>query len=172
MNAQFVSIGTLPKPGLIGRLIRLGLGAAILISLVPGLIQAFPFLSTSTEPLTHIGLWVAIVLGVLNVNYVVNLGLSHDWGRRPQIVLTALIVAAVIVDLFIYSSLWAPPLGLLVFVWLLLEFVPLGVAFVLAAALGTPGCEMRSYNHLAARLTGQNPTEHFCPGGVDFADKW
>ena len=117
-------------------------------------------------------MWFAIVIGFLSLGYVVNLGLNRDWGYRPQIVLTALIAVAVIADLVIYGSLWAPPLGLLVFVWLLLEFLPLGVAFVLAAALGTPGCEMRSYNHLAAKLTGQNPTEHFCPGGVDFADKW
>lgn len=31
---------------------------------------------------------------------------------------------------------------------------------------------MRSYNHLIAKLQGHDPTEHFCPGGIDFADRW
>ncbi len=62
MNEQFVSTGTLPKPGLIGRLLRFGLGASLLFTLVPGLFKALPAFSSSTKVPTSIGLWFASAL--------------------------------------------------------------------------------------------------------------
>ena len=70
------------------------------------------------------------------------------------------------------TLVFAPPFAMLLVFWLILINLALGIAFLLAAFLGTPGCEMRSYNHLIAKLQGRDPTEHFCPGGVDFADRW
>ena len=106
------------------------------------------------------------------MDHVVNLGLGKSWGHKPQIFFLFLAGLALVADLVLYGRVWAPPLaGLLIF-WLILIILPLGIAHLLAAVLRTPGCEMRSYNHLLARLRDQDPTEHFCPGGVDFADKW
>lgn len=79
--------------------------------------------------------------------------------------------AAVLLDLLFYGRVWALPLGLTLFVWLMVVYL-LGAAFVLATVLGTPGCEMRSYAQLATKLRGGDAAEHFCPGGVDFADAW
>ncbi len=169
---DFVSGGSLPKPGLFGRLLRLLFGIGILFSLAPSLVTGFSFFLESTKAPSSIAFWVAWGIGVVNVNHVVNLGLGKSWGRWPQWAVLAGTAVTIILDLIFYGTWFAPPLGLFTWAWLLLMFIPLGIAFLLAAVLATPGCEMRSYNHLVSRLQGQDPTEHFCPGGVDFADKW
>lgn len=169
---EFAPGGTLPKPGPFGRLVRLLFGVGILFSLAPSLIGGFSFFGESTTVPTAILFWIAVGIGILNFNHVVNLGLGKSWGRRPQFVVLAGTAVATLLDLIFYGAWWAPPLGLFTWGWLLLMFIPLGIAFLLAAVLATPGCEMRSYNHLISRLQRQDPTEHFCPGGVDFADKW
>lgn len=59
------------------------------------------------------------------------------------------------------------------FVWLVYLFTHLGSAFVLSAMLGTPGCEMRSFHDLYARLTGKSVKEHICPiGPLGPIDRW
>ena len=171
-ETRFVPAGTLVKPSFIGRMIRLLNGILILILLVPSIAFSISYFSTSTSVPREFLLWVAIALAFLNVNHVVNLGLGRSWGRRPQYLIVAIVMIAIALDLGIYQSIWAPPLGLFIYLWLLVEYIPLGIAFLLAGILATPGCEMRSYHHLVALVLGQEPTEHFCPGGIDFADHW
>ncbi len=64
----------------------------------------------------------------------------------------------------------APPLGVYVWSWLVAFTVLLGSAHILAAALGTPGCEMRSYAHLSTLLLGGDTKTVECPGGIDRLD--
>ncbi|WP_223668512.1 hypothetical protein [Kangiella shandongensis] len=56
--------------------------------------------------------------------------------------------------------------------WLLYVFVHLGISFILAALIATPGCEMRAIPHAYSLLTGRQYREHFCPGFLDRVDKW
>ncbi|NIS22576.1 hypothetical protein GWN42_27905 [candidate division KSB1 bacterium] len=75
--------------------------------------------------------------------YVINLGFSHNWGRRPQ----AILLGLALFGLSKYGSFW-PTLGWLVLVWLIYVSGHLGASFLLAAILGMPGYEMRVFHHL------------------------
>jgi hypothetical protein len=103
---------------------------------------------------------------------VIDLGLSVRWGQKAQLVTLVLAGMAIAADLIFFGRFWAPPLGFLFAAWFLLIALPLGFALVLAAILGTPGCEMRAYSALLARLQGHPASEHYCPGGIDFVDRW
>jgi hypothetical protein len=52
-------------------------------------------------------------------------------------------------------------------------FLHLGIAYVLAAVIGTPGCEMRAFHDLYSRVTGIPTKEHYCPvGPLHPIDQW
>ncbi|VAW39891.1 hypothetical protein MNBD_CHLOROFLEXI01-134 [hydrothermal vent metagenome] len=171
-ETQFVSAGTLPIPGLAGRFVRILFGLGILYWLIPGFIQSIPALPTAADVPTNPLFWIIVVITFVNTSYVINLGLGKSWGRRPQIVFLLLAGVALLADVLVYGRFWAAPLATIIVFWLILINLPLGVAFILATILGTPGCEMRSYNHLVSKLQGSDPREYFCPSGIDFADAW
>jgi hypothetical protein len=171
-ETQFVPVGTLPTPGPTGRLIRILFGAGILFWLLPGLIQSIPALPRAANVPTNPLFWIIVVITFVNTSYVINLGLGKSWGHKPQLLFLLLAGVALVADVVVYGRFWAPPFATLLIFWLILINLALGIAFLLAALLGTPGCEMRSYNHLIAKLHGHDPTEHFCPGGIDRADRW
>ena len=167
----FVAPGTLVRPGLLGRVFRLGLGVLILLGMLP-IVQDFTYFRDVTTVPGNVTLWIFSAIILSATHHVVNLGLGVSWGRWPQIVVVALAVIAIALDLLFYGRLWAPPLGILYFVWIVVIAIPLGVAFVISGLLGTPGCEMRGFADLWARLRRQDASEHYCPGGIDFVDRW
>ena len=171
-ETNFEPAGTLPKPGPIGRLVRLLFGLAIVAWLLPGLFLSIPALPDAAEFPTNLPFWGIVALTLVNMYHVVNLGLGKSWGHQPQGVFLALVGLALVWSVAGYGRIWAPPFAALIVLWLILINLPLGIAFLLSASLATPGCEMRSYNHLIAKIQRTDPTEHFCPGGVDFADRW
>lgn len=58
-------------------------------------------------------------------------------------------------------------------IWELYLFIHLGLSFLLAAILATPGCEMRAFHDLFTRLTGVPTKEHYCPvGPLHLVDQW
>jgi len=170
-ESSYVSPGVLPKPEWLGRGFRLGVGIVFLLSAfsVARNFQSLVF----SEPLAgSFGLWVLAPVLFWSMSEVIDLGLMVHWGRKAQLVVLILAAASIAIDYLFYRRFWAPPLGLLFCVWCLLIAIPLGLALVLAAIMGTPGCEMRTYAALLARLRGQSASEHYCPGGIDFIDRW
>lgn len=168
---SYVPPGALPKPGWLGRGIRFVLGALLLESAF-SIGRAFhPLVYTQAVP-NNIVLWVLVVVLFFSMREVIDLGLGVLWGQKAQVVTLVLAGMAIATDFIFYGRLWAPPLGILFTVWFLLIAIPLGIALVLAAVLGTPGCEMRSYAALIAKLQGHSALEHYCPGGIDFIDRW
>lgn len=77
-----------------------------------------------------------------------------------------------LLDLALYGTWWAPPLGVFTLLWFIYWSAHLGVSLVLAALIATPGCEMRAIPHLWTRLTGRRTKEHYCPGFFDRLDRW
>jgi hypothetical protein len=88
---------------------------------------------------TGLFLWFGVAFSFFFFDQIFNVGFTRTWGRWPQAILVLLAVGAVVLDLSIYGSFWAPPLGLLVF--LLLAYVTghLGLSFILAGILAAPG---------------------------------
>ena len=102
----------------------------------------------------------------------VNIGFTRNWRRGPQVAIAACAALATVIDLAIYGTWWAPPLGLFVLAWLIYFAAHLGLSFILSALLATPGCEMRAIPHLWTLSTRRPTKEHYCPSFIDRLDRW
>ena len=162
--------GSLARPGPVGRVVRLGWGIFLAFSaytvwtsrhVLTG--WAFPF-----QPLWWVG--SVALLGVLP--YVINIGFGVGWKAWPRRIVIAAMLVGTAVNLALYGSVWSPPLAWFVIAWQLYAMTHLGGSFLLAAAIATPGCEMRALPHLWTLLTGRATKEHYCPGHIDAVDKW
>ncbi len=171
LHTQFESTGSLEPPRWKGRVVRLLIGLWLLSGLYNLLSEGWPALVGTHAP-TRWEWWAFAVLGFWLLPYVVNIGFTKSWRRRPQVVLAAAIVVAVVLDTAIYGTWWAPPLGGLVWMWLVYFSAHLGGSFAVSALIATPGCEMRAFPHLWTRLTGRETHEHYCPGFIDNVDRW
>jgi hypothetical protein len=116
--------------------------------------------------------WAAVAFAFYVTPYVVNIGFTRSWKRRPQFVVAGLAVAAVVADIALYGTWWAPPLGIFMLGWLLYFMGHLGGSFLISSLLATPGCEMRAIPHLWTVVTGRPTKEHYCPGPLDKLDAW
>lgn len=163
--------GTLPKPGPVGRVARLAFGS-LCIAYVANLLG---IASDLMAPAGHIRTEVlnGIVPGLFLVSYVVNIGFSVAWRKRPAI-LSAIVLALIVAAGFYLSGDWNTPLlARSLWGWEVYIFSHLGLSFLVAAVIGTPGCEMRAFHDLYARATGVPTKEHYCPvGPLNSIDRW
>jgi hypothetical protein len=163
--------GTLPKPGPIGRLTRLLFGAMCLYYVhdlwsVRGDLMAG---EGTIRPL----LWKGIVIGLVLISYVINIGFSRSWKKWPAMVSAVILAGLALLGYIQSGQIETPLLAYTVHVWELYIFSHLGLAFVVAALIGTPGCEMRAFHHLFSLVTGTPTKEHCCPiGPLKPIDKW
>ncbi len=163
--------GTLPRPGPVGRLARLLFGILCLyyvygLTVIAGSI-ILP--SGSIRPI----IWNGIIAGLFLVSYVVNIGYSRSWKKWPAICSAATIAAVSLGGFLISGTVDTATLARLIWTWEIYVFAHLGLAFVLAATIGTPGCEMRAFHDLYSRLTGVPTKEHYCPvGPLGPIDQW
>ena len=162
--------GTLPRPGAIGRAARLLFAALCLFALWSVLEQVGDFLGSTSSALAQFVVAIAVAFWVFP--HVVNIGFSKGWRRRPQVAIVLLLLVGAAASWIFYGSILGPPLGLIMFVWLMYVFGHLGVSFALATVLATPGCEMRAIPHVWTVMTGRTTKEHYCPGALDRIDKW
>ncbi|MDX1518289.1 MAG: DUF4375 domain-containing protein, partial [Woeseiaceae bacterium] len=113
------------------------------------------------------------VAALLLVSYVVNIGFSRAWGRWPGIVSLVILAGLALVGYFANGTLQSAVLARGIWLWELYAFGHLGVSFILSAMLATPGCEMRAFHDLFARLTGAQARVHACPlGPMTYVDAW
>jgi hypothetical protein len=170
-DLKLEDVGTLTPPGLIGRLVRLIFGSLSLYY-VYGLWSVWDQKLTvdgHIEPL----IWNGVFASLLLVSYVINIGYSRDWKKRPALfsLLYLLIVAFIGWQ---SSGSWENIiLATAIAVWEFYIFTHLGLCFVIAAIIATPGCEMRAFHHLYGVVTGTNTKEHHCPiGPLSAIDRW
>lgn len=163
--------GTLPRPGPVGRVVRMAFGL-LCLSYVYGLVLVADDVVTQTGGILPL-IWNGILPGLFLVSYVVNIGFSRAWRKWPAIV-SALGLAAIAA--FGYLSTGTVETVLLarcMWIWEIYVFSHLGLAFVIAGIIGTPGCEMRSFHDLYSRITGIPTKEHYCPvGPLHPIDQW
>lgn len=163
--------GTLPKPGPIGRLVRFGFGALCLYY-VFGLWAIRNDLMTDAETIRPL-LWNGIIFGLFLVSYVINIGFSRDWKKWPAVISALFLIGFGGLGYIQVGSFETLLLAYGIFGWALYIFVHLGLSFVVSAAIGTPGCEMRAFHHLYSLTTGNPTKEHVCPvGPLTPIDKW
>lgn len=163
--------GSLPHPGPVGRFVRLGLGVPCLWY-VYGLIQVSGNLITADESIRPL-VWNGIVPGLFLVSYVVNIGFSRAWKKWPAIVSAAALAIIAGLGYAMSGTIETYLLARSLWIWEVYIFSHLGLAFIIAGGIGTPGCEMRAFHDLYSRLTGVPTKEHHCPVGfLGPIDQW
>jgi hypothetical protein len=168
---ELVAEGTLRKPGPIGRLTRLALGIACLYTLATLMRYAETDINEPFSSLDNLALIILFPLCVFN--YVINIGYSRSWGRWPLMVSLGLLVILAGVGYLITGSLNNQVFGIPLVLWLGYFYTHLGLSFVLAAVIATPGCEMRSIPEVLGRLSGKPGEEHHCPVAfITKIDEW
>lgn len=117
--------------------------------------------------------WNGILPGLFLISYVINIGYSRSWGKKPAIVSAVILVAVALNGYLSSGSVESEMLARVLWIWELYLFAHLGLSFILAAAMGTPGCEMRAFHDLYSRITGNPTKEHYCPiGPLHPIDQW
>ncbi len=157
-------------PGLLGRAIRAGLGLATL-SLLFLLVTAWRReLWAGEPPLLDLRFWVLVGLALWGTSYVFNIALGLSWGQKTRAVVLAGAGLAAGVGVVAGGGFPNAVFGVYLWVWFVALTGLLGAAHLLAAVLGTPGCEMRSYVHAITLLRGGDVGTVVCPGGIDRFD--
>lgn len=163
--------GALPKPRILGRLLRLAFGAVCLY-------YVYELWQVRGTLLGHDGhirplLWNGILPGLFLVSYVINIGYSKNWKKWSAIVSAVLFVVLGLISWFMFGGFETNFTATALWIWLVYIFGHLGLAFVLASILRTPGCEMRAIHHLWTTISGKPTQEHECPiGPLGPVDRW
>ncbi len=141
MRTKFEKPGTFAAPRLLGRTIRLVAGVTILYLVFPPFLkywQGFTRVREGWE--TPGGTWyIGLFFAVYLLPHMIDRGFTLQRGRWSQIVFGLLALAAVVLDLTYYGSLWAPPLGWLVLLTTVVVLGHLGISFIVAGLFATPG---------------------------------
>ena len=163
--------GSLPRPGPVGRLVRLIFGILCLRH-VYGLIQVSGDLLGTGGSIRPF-IWNGVVIGLFLVSYVVNIGFSRAWKKWPAVVSAAVLAIIAGIGYAIEGMIETDLFARSIWIWELYVFSHLGLAFGIAGAIRTPGCEMRAFHDLYSRLTGVPTKEHHCPiGPLHPIDQW
>jgi hypothetical protein len=166
-----VEEGALGRPGPVGRFVRLVLGIACLYAIYELLLYHEAIINTPLSVLPNIAL---LAIGaILIISYVVNIGFGVSWGRWPSYVSVAAALLFATMSWLAFGTPDHPLFGMALWGWLVYFYLHLGLSFVLAAAIATPGCEMRSIPDLIGRVRGRAAREHHCPAAfVSRIDAW
>jgi len=168
-ETRFEAAGTLHKPGPIGRIVRLLLGTWLLFVCWTYIRYPEVFTGEAVPPWsTLIGIPFALWL----IPPVINIGWGTNLRAWPRHVAAGILIAWVLGNNLLGGSWWSPGLGRFVWLFCLYTFGHLGLSFLLASAIATPGCEMRALPHSWTLLTRRETKEHFCPGFLNGLDGW
>ena len=163
--------GTLPKPGPIGRIVRIVFGL-LCVWYVTSLFALWDNLIAEDGHIRSV-VWNGIIPGLFLISYIVNIGFSRAWGKRPAIVSVAAIVATTGIGFVVHGRIETEILAQILWVWEVYVFGHLGLAFLMSGLIGTPGCEMRAFHDLYSRVSGVPTKEHYCPvGPLHPIDQW
>ena len=168
---ELVDAGPLVRPGPVGGVVRLMLGAACLYAFFDIVRYAG---ATVDQPFSNLDNMALLFIAPLCVfNYVVNIGFSKSWSYRPIVGSLIVVSLSALVARLISGSFDHPIFGVPLVLWLGYFYAHLGISFVLSALTGTPGCEMRSIPEVFGRMTGQTSEEHHCPAAfITKVDAW
>ena len=154
------------RPGPVGLLIRVVLGAAAVYALVELVTQWDSF---RDQDLIESDFWFITLFTLCLLPDVFNIGLRRRWGLWPLVVFLAGAAAIGLVGYL--GEVWTTALAAWVYAADLLVFAALSVSFPVAIVTRTPGCELNAVPRLVARLRGTADAEtRRCILGVDLLD--
>lgn len=163
--------GSLPRPGPVGRIVRLLFGF-LCLWYVNGLIDVTADLHAADDRISSI-IWNGVLPGLFLISYVINIGFSQAWKKWPAMVSVCIFLAIGVLGYFNEGTFQTGLLARVIWSWELYLFLHLGIAFVVSGVIATPGCEMRAFHDLYSRLTGVPTKEHYCPvGPLHPIDRW
>ena len=163
--------GSLPRPGPIGRLVRFAFGV-VCIWYVSELIAVSGDLMSAVGRIRPV-VWNGVLIGLFLISYIINIGYSRPWKKWPALISAGAFLSIAGVGYLTQGTVETEFLARTVWVWEVYLFSHLGMAFIIATLIGTPGCEMRAFHDLYSRLTGIPTKEHYCPvGPLHPIDQW
>jgi len=160
----------LARPGPIGLVIRVILGAASVYALVELLTKWDVF---RDKNLIESDFWFVTLFTLCLLPDVFNIALRRRWGAWPLVVSLAGGVVLGAAGHVVSGDIWTVPLALWVYAGDVLVFGALVLSFPLAIVMRTPGCEFNAVPRLIAHLRGtaDEKTRH-CILGIDLLDRW
>lgn len=168
---ELVEEGSLARPGPVGRLVRLLVGAACMFALYELVLYRESIVQAPISALPNIA--IMVIATILIINYVVNIGFGKSWGRWPSYVLVGSTLLVAAVAWLIFGTPNHALHGAVLWAWMVYFFAHLGASFVLAAIIATPGCEMRAIPELVGKMSGRHAAEHHCPAAfINKIDEW
>ena len=126
----------LPRPGWLGRGIRL-VGAAVILYFFAQIVVGYR-LGGSPSPRDPM-FWVALVFIPLALPEIVNLGFNLHWGRWPRYAFLALLLLGGALDLLRGAGVPGPAFGLVLFATTAYVLGHLGLSLLVSAIDATPG---------------------------------
>jgi hypothetical protein len=157
------------RPGPIGLLIRMVLGAVAVYALVELVTKWDIF---RDQNLIESDFWFITVFTLCLLADVFNIGLRRRWGAWPIVVFLAGAAALGAASYLAAGEIWTTALAAWVYAGDLVVFAALSVSFPVAIVMRTPGCELNALPKLLARLRGTADEEtRRCLLGVDLFDK-
>ncbi len=125
----------LPRPRIIGRVVRLIFGLGLLYLVWP----LSRYRLGGTVDMAAVMPWVGLLFALWVSPEVVNLGFGRRWGQAPRFVAAALLALSALVDLTLIRSPFGPVFGFSYVIFLGYVYVHLGLSFVVAAVAAAPG---------------------------------
>jgi hypothetical protein len=134
----------LPKPRLVGRSIRILLGAVLLFFFFNLLVEISShgrgFLATRPGwGVPGGGWWVAVILCFFVLPRLINSGFDRHWGAWPRLAFLILAGGAALWDWLAYGSFWAWPVASLVLLLVGYVLAHAGISYLVAGFAATPG---------------------------------
>ncbi len=136
MEETGARVARLPKPGPIGRSVRLALGLFLLYFAVYALTH---YRLGGSPSARDPGVWIGLAFAVYFLPDVINLGFGRTWGRWPLFVATTALLVAGLIDLVSSGTFVGPAFGLIFLVLIVYAFTHLGLSQIVAAIIASPG---------------------------------
>ena len=143
--------GSLPRPGPIGRLLRLAFGliCAWYVFRLVGVAGDLMSGDIHIRPIVSNGVFVGLFL----ISYIINIGFSRAWKKWPALISGVVFLALAGIGYVARGTIETNLLAHAVCAWEIYLLSLLVGAFLIASVIGPPGRELRAFLHLFTRIT-------------------
>ncbi len=126
----------LPRPGPIGRILRILFGGTLVYFFATVLMRYDPHLPLTPPPHN----WLTYVVAAIAFYMLGHT--AHSWGLHSRVLQgtwIALALIGLLVDWIWFGRFWGPTIGLAIMILILGTFFYLGISFIVAGLFAAPG---------------------------------